>query len=285
MTLPGRLKREETGSVVAELVLLTPLLILVLLFVVALGRLAGARIDVDGAAAQAARAASIARDPATASAMATQTATAALGSDNVTCAQLSVSTDTAQFQPGEEARASYPYDYEFTVSYRFEPLALFVELRLRNLDTKPIPWSAGHHFYFTLPWNEARTRADYFIRIPAGASLRQDFENGRLHPGPRLRREESLASKDLIDVFHTALKSNAVVFGERDGEDKITVHLGPDRVPPKSAVVVTWTQADDSPFYCVEPWMGPANSPEHKAGLYQVAPSETQSFLVEVSLK
>ena len=100
MTLPGRLKREETGSVVAELVLLTPLLILVLLFVVALGRLAGARIDVDGAAAQAARAASIARDPATATATATQTATAALGSDNVTCAQLSVSTDTAQFQPG-----------------------------------------------------------------------------------------------------------------------------------------------------------------------------------------
>jgi len=100
MTLPGRLKREETGSVVAELVLLTPLLILVLLFVVALGRLGGARIDVDGAAAQAARAASIARDPATATAIATQTATAALGSDNVTCAQLSVSTDTAQFQPG-----------------------------------------------------------------------------------------------------------------------------------------------------------------------------------------
>jgi galactose mutarotase-like enzyme len=192
---------------------------------------------------------------------------------------------TALFQPGEEARASYPYDYEFTVSYRFEPLALFVELRLRNLDTKPIPWSAGHHFYFTLPWSEARTREDYFIRIPAGASLRQDFENGQLHPGPRLRREESLASKDLIDVFHTALKSNAVVFGERGGDDKITVHLGPDRVPPKSAVVVTWTQADDSPFYCVEPWMGPANSPEHKAGLYQVAPSEMQSFLVEVSLK
>jgi Flp pilus assembly protein TadG len=100
MTFPARVKRDETGSVAAELVLLTPLLILILLFVVALGRLAGARIDVDGAAAQAARAASIARDPATAAAMAQQTATAALGSDNVTCAQLSVSTDTAQFQPG-----------------------------------------------------------------------------------------------------------------------------------------------------------------------------------------
>jgi hypothetical protein len=31
--------------------------------------------------------------------------------------------------------------------------------------------------------------------------------------------------------------------------------------------------------------MGPANSPEHKTGLYQVAPSETQMFLVEVSVK
>ena len=96
----GELGRDESGSVTAELVLLTPLLILMLLFVVALGRLSGARLEVDGAAAQAARAASIARDPATAVAMATQTATAALGSDHVTCAQLTVSTNTAQFAPG-----------------------------------------------------------------------------------------------------------------------------------------------------------------------------------------
>jgi Flp pilus assembly protein TadG len=96
----GRLHRDERGSVTAELVLLTPLLILLLLFVVALGRLSGARLDIDGAAAQAARAASIARDPSTATAMAQQTATAALGSDHVTCAQLTVYTDTAQFAPG-----------------------------------------------------------------------------------------------------------------------------------------------------------------------------------------
>ena len=96
----GRLHRDERGSVTAELVLLTPLLILLLLFVVALGRLSGARLDVDGAAAQAARAASIARDPSTATAIAQQTATAALGSDHVTCAQLTVETDTAQFAPG-----------------------------------------------------------------------------------------------------------------------------------------------------------------------------------------
>jgi Flp pilus assembly protein TadG len=95
-----RLRAEESGSVATELVLLTPLLLLMLLFVVALGRTVSARMEVDGAAAQAARAASIARDPATATAMAEQAATTALGSDHVTCANLTVTTDTADFAPG-----------------------------------------------------------------------------------------------------------------------------------------------------------------------------------------
>ncbi len=96
----GRGLRDESGAVATELVLLTPLLILMLLFVVALGRLAGARIDVDGAAAQAARAASIATTPGGATAAAQQSAAAALGSDHVTCATLQVATDTARFAPG-----------------------------------------------------------------------------------------------------------------------------------------------------------------------------------------
>ena len=95
-----RLRAEESGSVATELVLLTPLLILMLLFVVALGRTVSARMEVDGAAAQAARAASIARGPATATAMAEQAATTALGSDHVTCRDLTVTTDTADFTPG-----------------------------------------------------------------------------------------------------------------------------------------------------------------------------------------
>ena len=92
--------RDERGAVATELVLLTPLLIVLLLFVVALGRLAGARINVDGAAAQAARAASIATTPAQATAAAQESATAALGSDHVTCATLKIATDTAGFAPG-----------------------------------------------------------------------------------------------------------------------------------------------------------------------------------------
>ena len=95
-----RRRDNERGSATVELVILSPLLILLLLFVVALGRLAGARIDVDGVAAQAARAASIARSPQAAMSSAQQTAASALSSQHITCAHLAVSVDTTDFVPG-----------------------------------------------------------------------------------------------------------------------------------------------------------------------------------------
>lgn len=192
----------------------------------------------------------------------------------------------AQLMPDAEARACYPYDYEFVVTYRFEPLGLACEMTLRNLGSTPIPWCAGHHFYFTLPWSEGTSRDDYLIRIPAAKTLRQDLEkDGRMLPGPVLKPDESLANPELINTFHTGLRSNKVVFGEKGRAGDIQVTLGSARVPPPDACFVTWTMDEQSPFYCVEPWMGTANPIENKLGLRWVAPGQTDSFTVEVTIK
>ncbi len=90
----------DSGSAAAELVLITPLLILIMLLIVTAGRLVDARLQVDGAAMQAARAASLARDPGTAATQAAATAQAALASEHVTCNPLAVSPDTSAFRPG-----------------------------------------------------------------------------------------------------------------------------------------------------------------------------------------
>ena len=66
---------------------------------------------------------------------------------------------------------------------------------------------------------------------------------------------------------------------------EVTVRNGTDKVPAPEATFVTWTLSEESPFYCVEPWMGPANSPEHQVGLHWVAPGASQSFVVEVAVK
>jgi Flp pilus assembly protein TadG len=83
-------------------VLVTPFLVLLLLFAVAAGRLVQARLDVDSAAQQAARAASLARTPAAASVQATSVAQAALAGQSVSCRPAVITPDTADFVPGGE---------------------------------------------------------------------------------------------------------------------------------------------------------------------------------------
>jgi galactose mutarotase-like enzyme len=192
---------------------------------------------------------------------------------------------SALFVPDAYARSAYPYDYEFSVTYRFEALSLFCEYSLRNLDRQPIPWSAGHHFYFALPWREGLKRSDHAIRIPATKTYRQDFGNGQLTPGPSLHLQESLDSRALIDTFHLGLKNNTVVFGPKTLPGEVTVKIGTTKVPHPEATFVTWTADDQAPYYCVEPWMGPANAPSHKLGLHFVPPGQSQSFVVEIQVK
>ncbi len=190
----------------------------------------------------------------------------------------------AAFVPGEEAKASYPFKYEFRVEYRFAAFGLTCRMTLENLGDEPLPWSAGHHFYFKLPWHEGSTRGDYLIRIPAGERLRQD-PTGHLVAGPKLRRDERMDNPDLIDAIHTALRGPEVVFGEKGHPGDVAVSLADGELPPPGSAFVTWTEAPASPFFCVEPWMGPPNAAETKVGLHLVPPGARETFSVSVAVR
>lgn len=99
MTASARLAGSR-GSAVVELTIVTPVILLILMFVVAAGRLSQARHDVYGAAADAARAASMRQSPATAADDARATAARSLVDRGVTCRSLSVSTDAGGSTPG-----------------------------------------------------------------------------------------------------------------------------------------------------------------------------------------
>ncbi|MFF2811827.1 TadE/TadG family type IV pilus assembly protein [Streptomyces sp. NPDC058000] len=88
-----------------ELVLITPLLVLVLLVVVALGRLADARLIVEDAAHQAARAASLARTEHAAHTQAVGAATVALKKAGAACTSPSVHVTTDGLTPGASVSA------------------------------------------------------------------------------------------------------------------------------------------------------------------------------------
>jgi galactose mutarotase-like enzyme len=190
---------------------------------------------------------------------------------------------SAILQPTPTARQAYPYDYTFRVTYTFAELSFWVELELANHGPDPLPWCAGHHFYFHLPWHDGLTRADYAIRIPAKKAFRHAAD-GHLEPEKNFTEETSLADPAIVDLIRCRLKSNLITFGPKNDEENLKIRHGREPVPPPWAAVVTWTENDQSPFYCVEPWMGPPNAPEHKNGLHLVAPGTSDKFSVEVSL-
>ena len=192
---------------------------------------------------------------------------------------------SAQLKPTAADREAYPYDYEFAVDYRFEPLGFYVELSLRNLGRTPIPWSAGHHFYFTIPWSDGLTRDDYSVRIPSRRIAKQDPATGKLVDQPHFTAEEKLSNPALVDTIHLDLAGSAAVVTERTSGDKLSLHIGNGKVPAASTAVLTWTEKPESPFFCVEPWMGPPNAPGNALGVHLVEPGQVQRFVVEVSLR
>lgn len=93
--------RSDRGSVAAEVTLLAPFMILMLVFVaVLIHRGVEVRLRLDDAAHQAARAASIERSAPAATAAAQSTAAGALASTTKTCVALTAQTVTAAMRPG-----------------------------------------------------------------------------------------------------------------------------------------------------------------------------------------
>lgn len=98
--------RPEGGSAAIELTLVAPVLVVLLLFVVFVGRLAEARAEVDRAARDGARAASLARNGPQASDDGRRSVENALQGHSVTCQHLGVDVDTSGFTAGGWVQAT-----------------------------------------------------------------------------------------------------------------------------------------------------------------------------------
>ncbi|RSS84011.1 pilus assembly protein [Streptomyces sp. WAC02707] len=96
MTMTRRL-RDDRGALSLEAVILFPVLILVLLLVVAFGRIGSADNAVDTAARNAARAASLERSGGAASSAGSQVARSVLGQQGLECTSTSISISTGGF--------------------------------------------------------------------------------------------------------------------------------------------------------------------------------------------
>lgn len=189
-----------------------------------------------------------------------------------------------KYVPDAAAREGYPFDYEFFVTYRFGELSLECDFELVNRSDKRIPWCAGHHFYFTMPWHKNLARKDYVLRLDA-KKFWHHAANGQLVKAEIPKQPLCFGDPAVCDLIYTKLKSNRVAFGPRGGEENVVIAIGENEIPTAWTTVVTWSETEDAPYYCVEPWMGAPNSTAHGNGLHWVEAYATEKFSVSISLE
>lgn len=165
-------------------------------------------------------------------------------------------------------RPGYPYEFVFTATYRLVPDGIAFTLRTRNTGDAalpPLPYYAGHHFYFAL---SHPARAQSRIVMPPASRVRQLADGGLTAPEPG-EPAYRLDDPRLQDTFHVLqargngdARSVCVELPTR------TIDIGLDaaNTVPWYAVT-TWTERDDSDFYCVEPWLGLPHAIHHEQGL------------------
>ena len=88
----------QCGSVTIELAILAPSMLLLAAFAMLVGRISLASAAVDAAAYSAARAASLARDPATAQSRAEASVQTSIDAQDLHCLNLLITVDTSQFE-------------------------------------------------------------------------------------------------------------------------------------------------------------------------------------------
>ena len=168
----------------------------------------------------------------------------------------------------EETRPLYPFAFQFDVVVALWPGSrLEITFETSNTGDSPLPYYAGHHFYFALPFQD---RADWTLHLPCSAWGRQSAEGAVIRESAQ---EETLRLDDptLIDRYQIGPKESKITLNNSRASSRLVFELAHPGSAPWYAVT-TWTQSADSNFYCVEPWLGLPNAIHHGEGLRHVAP-------------
>jgi galactose mutarotase-like enzyme len=183
-----------------------------------------------------------------------------------------------RLQANDATRAMYPFEFTFDVAYRLEESTLEATFETANHGDRALPYYAGHHFYFVVPHDE---RAHRHIELPCRTWGHQNSD-GSVVFEPAQNTNTTLADNALIDRFQldffeprVRLQNERTARGVAIGWDAEYSGLW--------RYVTTWTQAPDSDFFCVEPWLGLPNAIHHGHGLRWIKPGEKEVATCHIS--
>ena len=187
---------------------------------------------------------------------------------------------TMKLESSPALHASYPFDFRFEATYRLaDAHTLDVALTTTNRGDTPMPYYAGHHFYFALPHAE---RGQTTLELPP-THRRQQLPDGTISAPEPGDAHYALDDARLHDCFHcldgTASAPVRIAMPGRRRTVEIDLDV-PGSIPWYA--VTTWTEKPDADFYCVEPWLGLPDAIHNGLGLRMLAPGATETAALRI---
>ncbi|HKM29449.1 MAG TPA: aldose 1-epimerase family protein [Bacilli bacterium] len=163
-----------------------------------------------------------------------------------------------QNEASEETLEVYPFKYQAVVKYTIKDKSVTTQIKIVNIDNKPIAFNLGGHPGFNCPLLPGEKFSDYSLYFTEP----ETFSSPRVAPDATLDfTTDAMKCKNLqvlplnkqdfnIDtIIIPRVKSQAVLLLNAQGQ-------GLNFSYNNFKTLAIWTPVNDAPFICLEPWIG-----------------------------
>jgi len=194
----------------------------------------------------------------------------------------------------EETLRSYPFDFDFKVSFFLHSNKLQVFHEVVNLNEEQMLFSLGGHPGFNCPFDKDEKYEDYFIEFEnteeahghevLASGLLKKKEKTILEKTNKIKLQSDLFDKDA--VIFTDLSSGALHIKSKNHKDKIKLNFH------DFPFLGLWAKPNAN-FICIEPWAGLPDFEDSKQeliskpGIIKLQPGNTHyaSYIIEITEK
>ena len=171
----------------------------------------------------------------------------------------------------EETLKMYPYHFSIEINYTLDGHRLSIEYVVGNNDSQMMPFSIGAHPAFNCPIHPDEDRCDYALLFnkPEEAWSRCLDEDGLINDDERL----IIDNEELLHLEEDIFDEDALIF-EDLSSSKVTL-LDSEGAPvwtfdfSNFPYLGIWSKDQESPFVCIEPWYGIADTIHSNGNLFE----------------
>lgn len=185
-----------------------------------------------------------------------------------------------ELKESEETLKNYPFQFTLRVTYTLSKNILFNTYEVSTEGNREIYFSIGGHPGFTCPIDEGSKRSDYYLEFEKEETVGSHILTG----GTISDETKPIIVNKKIDLIDNLFDEDALILKNLNSKKLSLKHKSGKVVLhfhfPEFPYLGIWSINQTSPYVCIEPWFGLADSSRHdgdltkKEGIQKLSPGD-----------